>query len=223
MKKKVLAIDDSEDIRTLLTHILGNEYDLVTEATGEYGLKSALIFKPDLIILDLGLPEMDGFELCNRFRSLPDLEEVPIIILSGQKGSEVHTKAYNLGADNFIEKPFSHDELLALIRSKLRLGGSTTRKNLGEVMIDLKKGSAYYRGDKIDLTPKEFKILAVLSLKLGQVTTRDEIFKKVWEKTHVSDRVIDNHVTALRKKMINTGVLIESVYAEGYKISISSI
>lgn len=222
MKKKILAIDDSEDIRTLLKHILSDSYELVTEATGEYGLKSALIFKPDLIILDLGLPEMDGFELCNRFRSLPDLEEVPIIILSGQKGAEVHTKAYTLGADNFIEKPFDHDELQALIKSKLRLGGSTTRKNLGDVTIDLKKGSAYYKGDKIDLTPKEFKILAVLSLKLGQVTTREEIFKKVWEKTHVSDRVIDNHVTALRKKMMNTGVLIESVYAEGYKISIST-
>ena len=108
-----------------------------------------------------------------------------------------------------------------MIKSKLRLGGSTTRKNIGDVTIDLKKGSAYYKGDKIDLTPKEFKILAVLSLKLGQVTTREEIFKKVWEKTHVSDRVIDNHVTALRK-MMNTGVLIESVYAEGYKISIST-
>jgi two-component system, OmpR family, alkaline phosphatase synthesis response regulator PhoP len=220
LKKKILAIDDSEDIRMLLRHILKEDYELVTEATGEYGLKSALVYKPDLIILDLGLPEMDGFELCNRFRSLPDLEEVPIIILSGQKGPEVHTKAYTLGADNFVEKPFNHDELLALIKSKLRLGGSTTRKNLGEVTIDLKKGSAYYRGDKVDLTPKEFKILAVLSLKVGEVTTREEIFKKVWEKTHVSDRVIDNHVTALRKKMMNTGILIESIYAEGYKISI---
>ena len=73
------------------------------------------------------------------------------------------------------------------------------------------------------ITPKEFKILAVLSLKVGEVTTREEIFKKVWEKTHVSDRVIDNHVTALRKKMMNTGVLIESIYAEGYKISVAGI
>ena len=200
MKKKILAIDDSEDIRMLLRHILSEDYDLITEATGEFGLKSALVFKPELIILDLGLPEMDGLSYVTDFALCLIWKRFLLLFCLAKRHAEVHTKAYTLGADNFIEKPFDHAELQALIKSKLRLGGSTTRKNLGEVMIDLKKGSAYYRGDKIDLTPKEFKILAVLSLKVGEVTSREEIFKKVWEKTHVSDRVIDNHVTAIRKK-----------------------
>ena len=162
---------------------------------------------------------MDGFELCNRFRSLPDLEEVPIIILSGQKGVEVHVKAYKLGADNFIEKPFNHEELLALVESKLRFGPPQMRKTIGDVTIDLKSGSAYMNNEKIDLTPKEFKILSVLWQNINKVTSREEIFKKVWEKTHVSDRVIDNHVTSLRKKMSTSSLLIESIYAEGYKLS----
>ena len=220
MKNTLLAIDDSEDIRNLLQLVLGDLYDLHLEPTGEDGLRTALSLKPDLIILDLGLPEMDGFELCNRFRSLPDLEEVPIIILSGQKGVDVHVKAYKLGADNFIEKPFNHEELLALVESKLRFGPPQMRKTIGDVTIDLKSGSAYINSEKLDLTPKEFKILSVLWQNINKVTSREEIFKKVWEKTHVSDRVIDNHVTSLRKKMVSSSLLIESIYAEGYKLSI---
>ena len=93
------------------------------------------------------------------FEKLPDLEQVPIIILSGFKGHEIHSQAYDLGADNYLEKPFVPDELLALIKSKFRLSKSITRKSIGDVTMDLSVGSVYVKGSKIDLTPKEFKIL----------------------------------------------------------------
>jgi DNA-binding response OmpR family regulator len=214
-----LAIDDSDDTRALFQAILGAKYRLFMESSGDEGLKTALKVKPELILLDLGLPAITGLELCNRFRSLPDLENVPIIIISGRKGTEAHVEAYAQGADNYLEKPFSKEELLAIIESKLRLGTSNLRRTIGNVTVDLKVGSAYIEGQKIDLTPKEFKILAILWENMGEVTGRDKILKSVWEQTHVSDRVIDNHVTSLRKKLGGSTIKIESVYSEGYKLS----
>lgn len=220
MKKKILGIDDSIDIRTLLREILSDDYDFIAEENAEFGLQTALKFKPDLVILDLGLPGMDGLELCGRFRKLPDLEQVPIIILSGFKGHEIHSKAYDLGADNYLEKPFVPDELLSLINSKFRLSKSITRKSIGDVTMDLSVGSVYVKGSKIDLTPKEFKILNVMWDNVGEIVTRQKILTSVWENVHVSDRVIDNHMTSLRKKMGEAGVMIESVYGEGYRLQI---
>ena len=161
---------------------------------------------------------MDGLELCGRFRKLPDLEQVPIIILSGFK-AEIHSKAYDLGADNYLEKPFVPDELLSLINSKFRLSKSITRKSIGDVTMDLSVGSVYVKGSKIDLTPKEFKILNVMWDNVGEIVTRQKILTSVWENVHVSDRVIDNHMTSLRKNG-EAGVMIESVYGEGYRLQI---
>ena len=201
MRRRILAIDDNIDIRNLLRHVLSSEFDLVMEDSGESGLKAAVNFRPDLIILDLGTPEMDGFELCERFRKLPDLEHTPIIILSGQTGAAVHAKAYTLGADNYLEKPFNAEELLALINSKFRKSIIVPKKNIGHLTLDLKRNVLISHGERVDLTPKEFKILALLWEKLDNTVSREEILDQVWEGTHVSHRVIDNHITALRKKV----------------------
>ncbi len=216
--RTILIIEDSEDQRNLLGSLLGSRYRLFMEGTAEEGLKRALIVKPELILLDLGLPEMDGYELCNRVRSIPDLESVPIVILSGQHGVEAHSKAYRLGADNYLEKPFEKEELLAIIESKLKYANKLMRKTIGNLTVDLKNGVSLINGEKLDLTPKEFKILAILWESVDQVVTREAILKYVWDKTHVSDRVIDNHVTALRKKIKEASVRIESIYAQGYKL-----
>jgi len=215
--RTILAIDDCEDIRNLLYTILGRDYRLFLEPTAENGLSTAIKVKPELVILDLGLPEMDGYELCNRFRSIPDLENIPIIILSGELGSEAHIKAYKLGADNYLEKPFDKEELLALVQSKLKFSG-VMRKTIGNLTVDLKSGSSYLNSEKMDLTPKEFKILTLLWENIDSVIPRSDILSYVWEKTHVSDRVIDNHVTSLRKKLNGCTLRVESVYGEGYKL-----
>ncbi len=221
MRRRILAIDDNIDIRNLLRHVLSSEYDLVMEDSGESGLKAAVNFRPDLIILDLGLPEMDGFELCERFRKLPDLEHTPIIILSGQTGASVHAKAFTLGADNYLEKPFNSEELLALINSKFRKSIIVPKKSIGHLTLDLKRNVLISHGEKVDLTPKEFKILALLWEKLDNTVSREEILEQVWEGTHVSHRVIDNHITALRKKVTPHSVNVESIYGEGYQVSIN--
>ena len=197
------------------------EFDLVMEDSGDTGLKSAVNFKPDLIILDLGLPEMDGLELCERFRKLPDLEHTPIIILSGQTGAEIHAKAYSLGADNYLEKPFNSEELLALINSKFRKSIIVPKKSAGHLTLDFKKNVLLSHGEKVDLTPKEFKILSLLWDKAGEVVSREDILSYVWEGTHVSHRVIDNHITALRKKVGAHSIAVESIYGEGYQLMIN--
>ena len=221
-RKRILAIEDNLDVRNLLRHVLSKDFDLVMEENGAEGLKAAVNFRPDLIILDLGLPEMDGFDLCERFRKLPDLEHTPIIILSGQTGAEVHTKAYDLGADNYLEKPFNADELLALVNSKFRKTMLSLKKNIGHLSLDLKKNVLLSHGEKVDLTPKEFKIVALLWDKMNEVVTREDILEQVWEGTHVSHRVIDNHITALRKKVTTHGMSVESVYGEGYQLLINT-
>ena len=216
--RTILAIDDSEDTRNLVHSILGHNYKLFLDSNAEDGLKTALEAKPELIILDLGLPEMDGYELCNRIRSIPDLENTPIIILSGRKGTDAHAKAYRLGADNYLEKPFEKEELLAIVESKLKFTTPNLRRTIGNLTVDLKTSTAEINDDKLDLTPKEFKILAILWTNIDGVVSREAILKFVWDKTHVSDRVIDNHVTALRKKFNDCTLRIDSVYGEGYKL-----
>jgi len=216
--RTLLIIEDSEDQRNLMGSILNSRYRVLMESSAEEGLKTALRIKPELILLDLGLPEMDGYELCNRIRSIPDLESVPVIIVSGQQGTEAHSKAYRLGADNYLEKPFDKEELLAIIESKLKYSTRMTRKTVGNLTLDLKNGLVMINSDKIEMTPKEFKILAILWENMDQVVGREAILKYVWDKTHVSDRVIDNHVTALRKKIKDSSLRIESVYGQGYKL-----
>jgi two-component system alkaline phosphatase synthesis response regulator PhoP len=221
MRRRILAIDDNIDIRNLLRHVLSKDFDLVMEDSGDSGLKAAVNFKPDLIILDLGLPEMDGLELCERFRKLPDLEHTPIIILSGQTGAEIHAKAYSLGADNYLEKPFNAEELIALINSKFRKSIIVPKKSAGHLTLDFKKNILLSHGERVDLTPKEFKILSLLWDKVGEVVSRDDILSFVWEGTHVSYRVIDNHITALRKKVGAHSIIVESIYGEGYQLIIN--
>lgn len=221
MRRRILAIDDNIDIRNLLRHVLSKDFDLVMEDSGDTGLNAAVNFKPDLIILDLGLPEMDGLELCERFRKLPDLEHTPIIILSGQTGAEIHAKAYSLGADNYLEKPFNAEELLALINSKFRKSIIVPKKSAGHLTLDFKKNVLLSHGEKVDLTPKEFKILSLLWEKVGEVVSREDILSYVWEGTHVSHRVIDNHITALRKKVGAHSIVVESIYGEGYQLTIN--
>lgn len=217
--KTILVIDDDADLKIYLKTVLSPLYKVVFADNGQQGLVSATENKPDLIVMDLGLPDISGYELCNQIRAVKELEETPIVVLSAKTGANAHTMAYKLGADNYLEKPFEKDELLAMVESRLKKSNKKINQNYGDIEIDLRSFTVTKKGQKMDLTPKEFKILCYLLDHLDEVVSRERILNSVWEGVTVTDRVIDNHITSLRKKISDSSLKIESVYSEGYKIT----
>jgi len=217
--KSILAIDDDIEIRHLLQKHLSNNYQLLSTDNAEAGMSMAQEKRPDLIILDLELPGVSGYEFCNQFRNHPFLNDTPIIILSSKKGSSAHTMAYKLGADNYLEKPFDLGELLAMIEAIFKRSKTQTKKLIGNLEVDLTSHSVTISNKTIDLTPKEFKILNFLIAHEGEVVSRDRLLNIVWGEANVTDRVVDNHITSIRKKIFEGKIKIESIYAEGYKLT----
>ncbi len=216
--KSILIIDDDIEIRHLLQKQLSGQYQIFAIDNAESGMLIAQEKRPDLIILDLELPGTNGYEFCNQFRNHPFLNDTPILILSAKKGSSAHTMAYKLGANNYLEKPFDIGELSALVESILKRQKASIKKIIRNLEIDITSHSVNINNKLIDLTPKEFKILSFLIEHEGEVISRDRLLNIVWGDSHVTDRVVDNHITSIRKKISEGEVKIESIYAEGYRL-----
>lgn len=208
----ILIFEDSEEtIELLKKHLKG--YQNSFAKTGEEGLSLFQKKSFDIIILDLSLPDMSGFEICN---SIKEKSDVPIIILSAKKGAEAHTMAYKLGADNYLEKPFNKAELLALVENKLKLPKSS--KEYGNFQIDTQRLVVTIGKKELPLTNKEFKTLSYLFEHFNTLVSRKDLLEHLWPDEEVKPRVVDNHITGLRKKLLKADVEIEGVYGKGYKL-----
>jgi DNA-binding response OmpR family regulator len=223
MNKLIAVVDDEPDIVELVTHNLKKEGFRVKEIYDGQSLFSFLrTTLPDLIILDLMLPEIDGLEICRILKRDERTSSIPIIILTA-KGSETDkVVGLELGADDYIVKPFSPRELLARVKAVLRRVETKLEKpkliKIGELSIDLGKFEVKIRGKKIDLTTTEFKILTILAERPGWVFTRDQLLDRLWgEDKIVIGRTIDVHITQLRKKLGELGKSIKAVRGIGYK------
>lgn len=221
MLPRVLVIEDDHDIAKYLKELLTeNNYRVYLEEKGTLGLESFRKNNPDLVILDLTLPDVDGMVVCADIkRENPD---TPVIILSARSSTDDKVKALEEGADDYITKPFVADELLARIKVKLRDGSLLTSKLvIADLELDPRK-VIVKRGNKlIDLTPHEFRLLEYLMRNESSVLTRDEILNKVWGySSDVETRIVDVYVGYLRKK-IDTGFkkkLIRAVRGFGYSV-----
>jgi len=187
---RILVIDDEKQIRRMLKVALeGNGYDVAEAATGHDGLNQAAIFHPDLIVLDLGLPDMDGIEVIKRLR---EWTGTPVIILSVREHEDDKVDALDAGADDYVTKPFSMGELLARLRAALRHVAKTDDEpvlTFGELTIDLARRNVILRGEEIKLTPTEYEILKYLALQAGRVITHRQLLHAIWgpnyqEQTH---------------------------------------
>lgn len=180
---QILVIDDEQQILRALRTILGQQnYRVVTAETGEKGLALAVASQPDIIILDLGLPDMTGVEACRRIR---EWSTTPIIILSAHDIESEKVQALDAGADDYLTKPFGVDELLARLRVALRhhslsSGARTTTITSGGVSIDLVNQSVIKNGDRIRLSATEYKLLAYLASNAGRVLTHKSILEHIW-------------------------------------------
>lgn len=223
--KKVLVIDDEKNIRELIKFNLeAAGYEAVLAADGQQGLDK-LDEKVDLIVLDLMLPVIDGLSVCREIRSDNKYSKMPIVMLTA-KGEEVdRILGLEMGADDYLTKPFSPRELIARIKAVLRRtdliveGNNEEKKQLikkGELEVDIQSHEAKKSGELLELTPKEFSLLRLLLLNEGKVMTRDLLLQKIWGYEYAGDtRTVDVHIRRLRKKIGEDS--IKTVRGVGYK------
>ena len=219
----VLIIEDDPDISESLKYNLEREsLRAVVASTGEAGLAAALNENepPSLIILDLMLPGMSGIELCRRLRREPATRRTPIIMLTAKASESDRVAGLDLGADDYITKPFSVRELLARVRAVMRRTEDNKPKTYedDQLMIDFDDIRVVCRGNRVRLTNKEFSLLSVLAKSPDRVITRQQLLDNVWGYSYYGDaRTLDVHIRRLRQKLGDCGVSIETVVGVGYR------
>jgi DNA-binding response OmpR family regulator len=224
MSKLIAVVDDEPDIVELVSLNLQKAgFKVKSFLEADPFLRFLNSESPDLIILDLMLPDTDGFEICKYLKAHEKHSSIPIIMLTARTEETEKVLGLELGADDYVTKPFSPRELIARVKAVLRrpeMRRETKKIFVGDVMvIDLEKYEVTIENRKIDLTPTEFKILQLLSSKRGWVHSRDQILNFLWgqDKT-VIDRTIDVHIRHLRDKLGKTSALIKNVRGMGYKL-----
>jgi two-component system, OmpR family, alkaline phosphatase synthesis response regulator PhoP len=225
--RSIVIVEDDEDIADSIRYNLEREgYRLRLATSGESALGLILERLPNLIILDLNLPQMNGFELCRRLRADARTARVPILMLTARGDEADKVLGLNLGADDYITKPFSMRELVARVNAALRRSevSSADRKlfDNGLLKIDPSSFTATYRGRDLKLTRKEFALLSEMARNHGRVLTREALLDRVWGVTYYGDsRTLDVHIRRLRQKLDDPDA-IETVTGIGYKLIIGA-
>jgi DNA-binding response OmpR family regulator len=222
-QRKIAIIEDEEDIRELLADYLQKAgFEVSKFEDGSSFLKFLEKEKPDLIILDLMLPDMDGKEICRYLRSDSYLSSILIMMLTAKGSEEEKVQGLELGADDYVTKPFSLKEVLARVKALLRRAITNTeaRIKIGNILwIDPQTHKVYVNENEIELTSTEFKILQILSSKKGMVFTREKLLDALWgNEKIVTERSIDVHIKKLRDKLKEAGCLIKTIRGVGYKL-----
>lgn len=219
----IVIVDDEKDVIELVRYNLEKHgFTVIGALTGEAGLDLAIHQSPDLILLDLMLPGMDGLEVCRRLRRDNKTSRIPIIMLTAKAEEADRIVGLEIGADDYITKPFSPRELVARIRAVLRRAGEQLEPKemmrMGDLLIDVHCHEVSCKGIKISLTATEFRLLHFLASRPGRVFSRNEIIDgALGLDTAVLDRTIDVHVTAIRKKLGSCGELVETLRGVGYR------
>jgi len=229
MSKKVLIVDDEPSIVTLLEYNLKQAgFAVITANDGEEGLQKAILEQPDLIILDLMLPKMDGIEVCKQLRQQKIM--VPILMLTAKDDEFDKVLGLELGADDYMTKPFSPREVVARMKAILRriqpVAAPVEEENnkiiIGELTIFPERYEAYFRDNLLELTPKEFELLVYLAKNKGRVLTRDQLLSAVWNYDFAGDtRIVDVHISHLREKIeqnTKKPLYIKTIRGLGYKL-----
>ena len=224
-KKLILAIDDEKDILKLLQYNLERDgYQVLTAKSGEEGLELARAKRPDLVILDLMLPEMDGLEVCKILRSNKETKHIPILMLTAKTSEIDQVVGFELGASDYISKPFSVKVLTARVKKIFRSlepkkDDSGVLKS-GDLLIDKERHLFTVKGKPVTLTKLEFKMLIFLMENRGRVFSREQLLDSVWEgEAFVVDRTVDVHMRSIRQKLGKHRDLIQTVRGSGYRFS----
>jgi two-component system alkaline phosphatase synthesis response regulator PhoP len=223
----ILLVDDEPDILEIISYNLKAEgYKVKTASSGREGVEKAKKVRPDLILLDVMMPEMDGIEACEQIRKTPGLEHTIIAFLTARGEDYSQVAGFEVGADDYITKPVKPkvltSRLKALLRRRpLKPAKSEERTTLGDMVIDIERYHIEIKGKVVDLPRKEFELLGLLASKPGKVFTRDEIMDRIWgTQVIVGGRTIDVHIRKLREKIGDER--IKTIKGVGYKFEDSN-
>jgi len=222
VSQKILLVDDEEDILEFLSYNLEKEGFIVSTAiNGKLAIQLAKKFKPDLIILDVMMPEMDGVTTCAEIRKIPELEDLLILFLTARSEEYSELAGFNAGADDYVTKPIKPKLLISRINALLRRNKISEKVNdiqIGDIKIDKEKHLLLYKHEEIHLARKEFNLLYFLMSVPGKVFTREDIITEIWKDAFVGDRTIDVHIRRIREKTSNHH--IKTVKGVGYKFDV---
>jgi len=227
MVSSVLVADDEKNIVQLIKLYLGNEgFRVETAFDGQEALEKARRFKPDLVVLDLMMPKLDGLEVCRRLRKESN---VPVIMLTARTDDVDKVVGLELGADDYVTKPFNPRELVARVKAVLRRTqndgrGQDVVVEMGNIRIDPARREARIDGHEVQLRAKEFDLLLALAQENGRVLTREALLSRVWGYEYIGDsRTVDVHVTWLRDKLSGATAQIQTVRGVGYKLVVPEL
>ena len=218
----ILVVDDERAMVGMVAALLGEDgYEVVTAYDGEAALRRHAEESPDLVILDRGLPKLSGDEVCRRIRAM---SSTPILMLTGEKGSDERARLLDLGADDYLEKPFSKKELSARVRALLRRAVPAARSrpaaSIGKLTVDARAHQATVAGEALDLTPTEFRLLAALATRPGEVVDRRALLRAGWPEERDPDpEWLKAHLARLRSKLDGAGApALSNVRGVGYRL-----
>lgn len=221
---RILVVDDEPDaIELIRFNLKASGYEVLTAEDGEEALAKARKFSPDMILLDVMLPEIDGLEVCKILRRDPATASLPIIMLTAKASEIDRVLGLEFGADDYVTKPFSPRELMLRVRNLLKRKESSKeeveRFQVRDIELDVAKYEVKIMGQPIDLTPTEFKLLQILMERKGRVQSRDRLLQDVWGYDQLIDtRTVDTHVRRLREKMGEAADYVTTVRGVGYRL-----
>jgi DNA-binding response OmpR family regulator len=225
VKPKILVVDDEPEAVELVEFNLKQAgFDVVTAADGAEALKKAQTAAPALVVLDLMLPEVDGLEVCKLLRRDPATATIPIIMVTARAAEIDRVLGLELGADDYVTKPFSPRELVLRVKKILERGRApaeeTGIRNFGDLVIDSPRHQVSWKNKPIELTATEFKLLAVLASRRGRVQSREQLLRDVWEYNNLIDtRTVDTHMRRLREKLGPAAKYLDTVRGVGYRFT----
>jgi two-component system, OmpR family, phosphate regulon response regulator PhoB len=222
---RILVVEDERDIAALVAyHLTKDGYRVRTAEGGQEALEAAKAERPDLVILDLMLPGFSGYEVLSEMRRRPDLADVPVVVLTARRDEADRVKGLELGADDYVTKPFSPRELVLRVSAVLRrsqapaVASGGRMLSGGPVSIDLNATRAMVDGYELDLTPTEYRLLVTLLERRGRVQSRQQLLESAWDiHARIETRTVDMHVQRLRAKLREHGTFIETVRGFGYR------
>ena len=225
VRQRILVVEDEEAIRGIVTQtLLRHGYETASASDGDDALEKAFTLRPDLIILDLMLPRMDGWEVCRRLKAEKDTAFIPIIMLTARREERDVVEGLELGADDYMKKPFSLSELTARVRALLRRTAVPEEIGVleaGDLRIEPGDETALLRGIPLELSPTEYRILEALARKMGRTVSREELLSKIWSFSGGDTRTVDVHISRLRKKLDDgkqPALAVNSLRGRGYRL-----
>lgn len=224
MSETILLIEDEADVADLLRYNLKKaKFRVLTARDGAEGVSMAIEEKPDALVLDIMLPRLNGFEVIKKLKSDSRTESLPVLILSAKGEAESRIKGLQLGADDYLPKPFSPKELVLRIQALLRRSKTPVKSetsNSGPFVLDRTALKLTLEGRRLDLTVTEFKLMSLLVAKAGSILTREELLQEVWGySSSVDSRTVDTHMRRLREKLGIHACCMETIRGEGYRFN----